>query len=293
MYVGEICLPRQRPLFVSLVTLMVGVGMTLECLLAVFFHWHTMAGMLLAASVVGCTSLFLVPESPAWLRTRGRVREAEVAEEWFGMAPRTPRADASTADDLPISDVKRNESAATITVTAGATITNDSGWSAYVHRTVWLPTLIMMGFFLCQEVSGYYVLISYSAYVLRDFRVLWDSITVTAVFCAARVGGSLAFSVLHGVGRRTLAVVSGTGMAVSLVVTMASRRALAAGESVNAVPVAAFVAYMFFAMLGLMPLPWIYSSEVFPTAVKGNPTARFVCPIRDLRDKRLTFVELR
>lgn len=249
--------------------------MTLECLLAVFFHWHTMAGMLLAASVVGCTGLFIVPESPAWLRTRGRAREAEAAEEWFGTAPPAPRVGASAADDLPVMNVKQNEFVAAATATTDTDITiaaaaTDSGWSAYVHRTVWLPTLIMLGFFLCQEVSGYYVLISYSAYVLQDFRVRWDGITVTAVFCAARVAGSLVFSALHGVRRRTLTVVSGTGMAASLVVTMASRRVFAAGESVNAVPVVAFVAYMFFAMLGLMPLPWVYSSEVFPTAVKGN-----------------------
>nr|BAH72303.1 ACYPI008900 [Acyrthosiphon pisum] len=79
---------------------------------------------------------------------------------------------------------------------------------------------------------------------------------------------------LHHVHRKTLVVVSGGGMAVSLTIVIIYTRMYndMASPPYGAVLIVAFVAYVFFALLAMLPLPWTICGEVFPMAVKGVMT---------------------
>ncbi|XP_025408995.1 facilitated trehalose transporter Tret1-like isoform X2 [Sipha flava] len=255
VYAAEICRAEQRQLFTSIINLSVGVGMTFQCVLAMFFHWHTISVIMLAMSGVGCASLFLLQESPVWLRARGRVLQAETVERWYGLEPPAAAATVESVDRSR-GDVDGPMSAA-------------SYWSVYAHRTVWKPTLILLTLFACMILSGLHVLITYSVYVLHGFNVQWDSIRVTALLCVARVLGSLFYSALHGVKRRTLFVVSSAGMTVSMVVILLVPK-IYGSTLTNSVLVAAFFAYVFSSMFGVLPLPWILCGELFPRTVAGT-----------------------
>lgn len=256
LYLAEVCPTEHRPLFFSVVTIFVGVGMMAECLMAMFFHWQTVSVILFVMSVIGCGSLFLVPETPMWLRKHGRVREAEAAEKWLG-------------ED-------RLSAAAAGTVAAAAYADNPvdvavSNWRALMEPIVWKPVLLTVAFFVCQQGSGFYVLLFYSMDVLKDSRVQWDGLTITVLLSAGRVVGSLVFSVLHHVRRKTLTVVSGTGMALSLTVIVGYMRMYrdVTDPPMEIVQILAFIAYVFFALLAMLPLPWTLCGEVFPMSVKG------------------------
>jgi len=149
--------------------------------------------------------------------------------------------------------------------------TNAAYWTLFASPTVWKPALITMLFFICQQGSGLYVLLFYSVDVLHDCRVQWDGVTVTAFLSLSRVIGSVVYAMLHNVRRKTLVVVSGGGMALSLAIIIVYMRMYkdVASPPYGAVLVFAFIAYVFFALLAMLPLPWTICGEVFPMAVKG------------------------
>lgn len=252
LYLAEICSSEQRPFYNSIISVFVGIGTILECLLAMFFHWNTVALILAAISLAGCCALFFVPEPPAWLRANDHIDEAARAERWFGI----------DADPVTLKEPKSDKS-----------VMHSTRWSEYTKPTVWKPTLITLGFFVCQQCSGLYVMIFYSTDVLRDCGVSWDAITVTVYLFGTRVIGSIVFMTLHRMSRKTLAVASCSGMAVSLAVVLAYVRLLdgtVERSASEAIPIIAFITYLFSSQIGILPMPWTLCGEVFPMSVKGT-----------------------
>lgn len=265
VYVAEICTAARRQLFYSAMFLSVGIGMLTECAFAKLFRWHTVSAIFAAMSAAGLAALSALPESPVWLRSRGRRTEAERAERWFGL-------DANRRDQTPTADEDGSANCCARTPPAAAAAAPLTCWSTYTNRTVWIPTLITVSFVACQQGCGLYVIIFYAADVLRDFRVArWDALDVSLFMSVSRVLGSVAFTLMHRVQRRTLAVVSFVGMSASLIAIAVYAKAFGNADRppCEFVLVVAFVTYMFFSLLGALPMPWTICSEVFPTYVTG------------------------
>ncbi|XP_060856992.1 facilitated trehalose transporter Tret1-like [Metopolophium dirhodum] len=270
LYLAEVCPTQYRPLYFSVVTIFVGAGMMTECVLSMFFQWQTVSLILFVASTVNCAALFLVPETPMWLRTRGRSREADAAEAWLGMEPAAVTVPAAA----PVTALAVNGDDHLCGADGHAATgkpTPVAYWTLFTGPSVWKPALITTLFFICQQGSGFYVMLFYSVDVLHDCRVQWDGITVTAFLSLSRVTGSVVYSMLHHVHRKTLVVVSGSGMALSLAIVIIYMRMYkdVASPPYGAVLIVAFIAYVFFALLAMLPLPWTICGEVFPMAVKG------------------------
>lgn len=244
-------------MYFSVVTVFVGVGMIFECIMAMYFHWQTVSIILFVMTCAGFFSLFPIPEPPVWLRAQNRIPEAEQAEKWLCVEPSSP---------LPT------------TPAALASVIGRGGqepavpyWRMFTQPTVWKPTLITLAFFVCQQGSGFYVLLFYSIDVLRDCRVQWDGVTVTVFLSVSRVIGSLVFSMLHNVGRKTLTVISSTGMAVSLAIIIVYMKIYndVVDPPYGMTLIVAFITYVFFSLLAILPLPWTICGELFPMSVKG------------------------
>lgn len=271
LYIAEVCPAHLRSLHSSAATLSVGVGMMIVSVLSMYLTWHTIAAVMCAMCVAGACLLFRVPESPAWLRATGRIEEADRNDAWFDLKH-------ISEPSVTVAPTVATNSACAAVIDGNSHGVTDGGksvyWSLYLRRSVWKPTLIALALLLLQQFSGVYVLLFYSVDVLRDCKVPWDGITVSAFLSAARVLGALCFALLHRIKRRTLLTVSGGCMAASLLFVIAYMKTF---ERVQDPPFAitlivAFVMFMFFALLGVMPIPWILCGEVFPTAVSGMTT---------------------
>jgi len=250
----------------------VGLGMMAECILAMYCRWQTISGIMLAVTVVNFLTLFMVPEPPIWLRAKGRAAEADEVDRWLDLGNMTPASDASA-------DVVEQSAVATevddnmhATLAAPTSLSPSPYWSLFLRRNVWLPTVITLTFFVCQQCSGVYVLLFYSMDVVRDCKMPWDSNTVSLFLSMARVIGVLGFAAMHRVARRTLVMISGGCMAISLLTVVAYMKAFAGVQDppFEMTLIVAFVMFMFFALLGILPMPWVLCGEVFPMEVKGN-----------------------
>lgn len=265
VYIAEVCPPDIRPIYNSSVSLFVGLGMFLGSWFALYYDCLTMSYMMCIVSVMCFIALCAVPESPMWLRSRGRAKEAWDIDRWFN----PERLGAATApDDNRLAG--NNQQVATNNVPA---VPSERYWSLFLDRTVWAPTLISLAYFVCQQGSGVYVLLFYSTDVLRDRNDTWSNVAIVAIYLgAARVVGGLCFAMLFRVRRRMLSILSSVGMTVSLFVVIVYRKTFADVENppFACTQIVTFVLYMFFALLGCLPLPWILIGEIFPMRVKGS-----------------------
>jgi len=248
----------------------VGLGMMAECILAMFFRCQAISIIMSVLCVVNFLMLFIVPEPPMWLRAKGRAAEADEVDRWLNMGHIMHESATEVAPSPVV--VERPNLAMALDANVPAVTASLPYWSQFLRRNVWMPTVITLTFFVCQQGSGVYVLLFYSMDVLRDCRVPWDSNTVSLFLSVARVMGGLGFAAMHRVTRRTLVMVSGGGMAASLLVVVTYMRTFAGVQDppFAMTLIIAFVMFMFFALLAILPMPWILCGEVFPMAVKGN-----------------------
>ncbi|CAI6358562.1 unnamed protein product [Macrosiphum euphorbiae] len=269
LYISELSPTNLRPLYITLVPFTVGLGMMAECIMAMYFRWQTISGIMLAISLVNFLMLFMVPEPPIWLRSRGRVAEADEVDRWLNLGNTTHVSDASA--DVVEQPAVAMEVDDNVHTTPAAPTSLSPYWSLFLRRNVWLPTVITLTFFVCQQCSGVYVLLFYSMDVVRDCKMPWDSNTVSLFLSLARVIGVLGFAAMHRVARRTLVMISGGSMAISLLIVVAYMKAFAGVQDppFEMTLIVAFVMFMFFALLGILPMPWILCGEVFPMEVKG------------------------
>ncbi|XP_050439283.1 facilitated trehalose transporter Tret1-like isoform X3 [Adelges cooleyi] len=258
VYTAEMSPTSYRPLFLSLIFMLSALTALFETALAVFYTWRTVAMIYGAMSVVVALAMFAVPEPPQWLRSMNRIEEAERAERWLGLEPDTS-ADVATSKEQSIATPRLDETT----------------WAVYTSSYVWKPTVHMLTLYLSQQFSGIYVLTAYTSEVLRDSHVRRDFQVGTAYLSVGRVVGSFIFTLLSNVKRKTLAVVSGLGMFISLAAVLGY---MCVYDDVldplySDIPLAAFFVYTIFSYVAAVPLPWSISGELYPMAVKGKMNA--------------------
>ncbi|KAL4105322.1 hypothetical protein QTP88_020570 [Uroleucon formosanum] len=269
LYISEITPADLRPLYTTLVTMTGGLGMMVECILAMYFRWQTVSGIMFALCVVNFLTLSMVPEPPMWLRAKGRTADADEVDKWLDFGHLT--TGRSTTAAVASAAVVERPTLALAVDANGPAAPSSPYWSLFLRRNVWMPMVVTLTFFVCQQGSGVYVLLFYSMDVLRDCRVPWNANTVSLFLSVARLMGGLSFAAMHRVARRTLVMLSGVCMAVSLLTIVAYMRTF---DGVQDPPfgmtlIIAFLMFMFFALLAILPMPWILCGEVFPMAVKG------------------------
>ncbi|XP_050526688.1 uncharacterized protein LOC126897253 isoform X2 [Daktulosphaira vitifoliae] len=255
IYTAEVCPTAQRPLFLALISVFTGFSMFNISFLGMYYDWKIIAAIYGVLSVCGALGLFTIPEPPKWLRSRNRNDEAIQAEKWFGVDSIPVNDDSEEIDTQPVKSVKL------------------LAWSTYTAPNVWKPTSHVILFLIIQQWSGIYVLLAYSVDVLRNCGVHKDGITVTMYLSFARITGSITFFLLSGVKRRTLTIISGLGMFVGLSLVLGYLHLLqnvsdSVSHNDNWIIIFFFI-YVYFTMLGVMPIPWSIIGELFPMHVKG------------------------
>lgn len=272
LYISETTPADLRPLYITLVPLSVGLGMIVESILAMYFRSQTISSIIFVVNVVNFFTLFMVPEPSMWLRAKGRSTEADKVDRWLDLrnishasAPVVERAAVSMA-------VNTNAHASPVTLKHSSALSSSPYWSLFLRRNVWLPMMVTLMFFVCQQGSGVYVLLLYSTDVVRDCKMPWDSNTVSLLLAIARLIGVLIFASMHRIARRTLVMISGGCMGVSLLIVVAYMKVFAGVQDppFQITLIIAFLFYMLFALLGILPMPWVLCGEVFPMEVKGN-----------------------
>ncbi|KYN32874.1 Facilitated trehalose transporter Tret1 [Trachymyrmex septentrionalis] len=235
IYLAEISIPAWR----EFATITPNIGVSVGVLLVYFLgfvaqnNWRLIAAFFVIPSItlVLC-NIFFLRESPMWLLLKGRKEAAKIAllqirglfqetiefqEEFTKMV----NYNAST-NDLEMSENCQIDSSLTTETGKKSFLTNTSNKLKNIKRIillpeVWKPIVILNFFFFFQRFSGTYVIIYYCVDIISRLNITIDPFLITVIVGIIQVTLNIISACCSmRIGRRSISIVSGTGMSISL-----------------------------------------------------------------------------
>ncbi|XP_069699267.1 facilitated trehalose transporter Tret1-like isoform X2 [Periplaneta americana] len=224
-------------------------------------NWRLIAGICTFLSSISIVSAwYLLPETPVWLASRGRIRDADVSMRLIRRVPQKQSLPESLQVELD-------------TITTQSALQHSSNWRdklTFLKRPeAYKPILIMNAFMFFQQFSGIYVIILYGVTIVQEIGITFDGYIVTVIIGIIRLVMSLVISYASKrFGRRFLCNVSGVGMTLSMGI-LTGLLGLSQGVSHTWLLITPLIIFIVFCTIGFLPLPYAMIGEVFPLKIRG------------------------
>lgn len=260
VYIGETSAPKYRGFLLANISFAMSLGLLLIHLLGTYFTWKTTT---IFSTLLPCTAIFILfalPESPSWLAKQGRLEEAATAFLWC-------RGYSLEAKEEMFAMLERQK----LTPKTEAT---PNKWIEFKKPEFLKPLVIINIYLLITQFCGVNAISFYTVSIMHDtMGENFDKYAATLIIDAIRVVSSIIASILlRHIGRRPLTIISGIGTAISLITLSSfiySTRSIPSLAQYSFIPLFAFIGYIGFVTLGLVPLPWAMMGEVFPLNQRG------------------------
>ncbi|KAJ8567460.1 hypothetical protein K7X08_019668 [Anisodus acutangulus] len=217
--------------------------------------WRTMFGIALIPSVLLALGMAFSPESPRWLYQQGRISEAETSiKRLYGK-----EKVAEVMGDLEASAQGSSEP--------------DAGWLDLFSSRYWKVVSIGAALFLFQQLAGINAVVYYSTAVFRSAGISSD-VAASALVGAANVfGTTVASSLMDKQGRKSLLLISFTGMAASMMLLSLSFTWKVLAPYSGTLAVLGTVLYVLSFSLGAGPVPALLLPEIFASRIRAKAVA--------------------
>lgn len=268
VYIGETSDPRRyRGIFLGAISFAVSFGILVVHICGTFLHWQKTATICSLFPLLCFIIVSFVPESPSWLLSKGDVERARESFTWLrGSGPEA----MEELQDLIDKQLR--------TKPDGGVTMSWKNLHEEVSKPGFLrPLLVILVFFFVMQFSGVNIVIFYSVAIMKDTlgKGGLNEYTATILIDFVRLIMSIvACGLLKSVGRRPLAIFSATGTALSLSGLsvyhfLKTNSSDEPAGSLSWLPLVFLVAYISFISIGMMPLPWCMTGELFPLSVRG------------------------
>lgn len=266
VYITEVARPELRGALMSFGPTLASFGMLLAYLMGAFLPWRNVAWFSIIFAIFPVFLIqFIVPESPVWLVSKGKIEEARRSLEWLYKYEDAGKISGLEAqfttimkeNEIRLSDQRRSKRGGFSTKIR-----------AFLKPTGWKPMFILFMFFLFQQFSGIYITLFYA--------VNWfDGIEINAYIASILVGltrflcSMVNTVLLRRCKRRILCIISSVGMAICMSVSGYYRLKIEEGSNEgNWVPVLCLLLYVCTSMIGMLTIPWTMTAELFPTEIR-------------------------
>ncbi|KAM6930776.1 solute carrier family 2, facilitated glucose transporter member 8 [Xenentodon cancila] len=275
LYISEMAHEKVRGMLGSCVQLMVVLGIMGVYLAGLFLDWRWLAICCSIPPTLLMVSMCFMPETPRFLLSKGKRREAEEAlrflrgpdapVEWE--CARIEDACDEQGSDFHISDLK------------------DPG--------VYKPLLIGVMLMFFQQMTGINAIMFYAENIFEQAHFKESDLASVIVGLIQVVFTALAALIMDKAGRKVLLIISGVAMAIStttfgvyfyLMSKVHGGAALSAAQDLQSMvdeapadlswlALASMAVFISGFAIGWGPIPWLIMSEVFPVKVRGFASA--------------------
>ncbi|XP_050302173.1 facilitated trehalose transporter Tret1-like isoform X2 [Anthonomus grandis grandis] len=271
VYITEIARVDMRGSLISFGPAYASLGMVLAFLKGWFLHWRTVAWMSLGYSVIPLILIsFIIPESPAWLVSKGRVEEASKSLKWIHRNQPQPEHRTESLAELQLQLLQKEHQ---LKLEEESKKGNGFWTKAklFLRPTGYKPLIILFGLFVFQQFSGIYITLFYSVTFLKEtgstVNPYLASILIGTVRCIMSCVNTYMLRTFH---RRPLIMLSGVGMACCMLLSGFFTMWINNGTSTQKwVPTCLLLLYVITSMIGLLPIPWTMTAELFPIEIRG------------------------
>ncbi|KAL5704541.1 putative polyol transporter 2 [Ranunculus cassubicifolius] len=242
--------------------------------------WRVMLGIAAAPSIIMGFGVLAMPESPRWLVLKGRLGDAR--EILIKTSPTKEEAETrlvaiKEAAGIPLDCT--DDICAVPKVEKGHEVWKE----LFVHPTKAVRNILIagIGIHFFQQTSGIDAVVLYSPRIFKKAGIVTEN---ALLGCTVGVGVMktlcilIASYFLDRVGRRPLLLGSVAGMIVS--VTLLATGLTIVDQNPDkkiswaiALCLVMTLAYVGFFSLGLGPVTWVYSSEIFPLKLRAQGTS--------------------
>ncbi|CAI5708772.1 hypothetical protein KXD40_004853 [Peronospora effusa] len=262
LYLGELAPPNLRGALGTGYQLFMVIGILAADLLAFSFSgeshgfsdpgWRLLFGFTVIPGILQLTLASLLTESPRWLLTKNRPKEAaDILRKLRGSNDVYEEIDS-------ICSASDNESGA-----------NTGIWDVLTDRSIRFPLVAAVVLQIAQQFSGINAVMFYASSFFKNVGLKDPLVGATLVYTVNVISTGVALVLMDTAGRRPLLIFSTSGMIVSSVVlTLGLMNALPFASMIS---VGGVMCYVWFFEIGLGPIPWLIVAEMFPS--KPRPTA--------------------
>lgn len=236
--------------------------------------WRLISYISSLISLFAMICVYFLPETPSWLISKGRYKEAEVSMRFFRGQSRRLSAPISAACQAEFDTLlaRHRSAAAQLGDSAAETL-----WEKFRQPGLYRPLAIMFTFFTLQQASGLFVVVVYAVKITRDAGVIMDPFLVAVYLALMRIIGTFAVGFLMDrFGRRVLCLWSSSVMGICML-GMAAYVDCEAAKAYTWLPLALILLYFLAGSLGLLTLPFTMQAEVFPQRYRGLASGLTTC----------------
>lgn len=302
VYIAEVTEPRYRGAALAAISFSVSAGILVVHTMGTFLSWRLVSALCSTVPLVGYTLIWFTPESPVWLRNKGRSVSAERADRRLTITGRSSERQLQSSGPPPTSTITcagANADQPTSTPTTAVTNAKPSVRQCFGRPSFVAPLVVLSVFFFVQQFSGVNAVAFYSVTLLKRIGPDLNEYHCTMALDVIRLSVSvLACGLTKRYGRRSLAVVSAVGTCSSLLClatsvggggaggtptdSAAAVHAVPARATASLTPILSIVSYMVFVNIGLVPLPWIMAGEVRTVLLLARPTRDVVASLTSI-----------
>ncbi|KAK9875929.1 hypothetical protein WA026_011033 [Henosepilachna vigintioctopunctata] len=270
VYLTEIARADMRGSLISLGPAYTSVGMVLAYAKGWTMNWRTVAWLSHIYTIVPCLLIMLIPESPAWLVSRGRIEDALKSLNWINKYQPQPENRAESLAEMQLAVLqkehqKKVESDALQGAGVGTKMKN------FLKPTGYKPLIVLIGLFFFQQFSGIYITLFYSVQLFKEVGSTINPYLASVLLGTLRCVMSMVNTyMLRTFRRRPLILWSAFGMAICMTVSgLYTKWIHEKSTTLTWVPVAALAMYVVTSMIGLLSIPWTMTAELFPIEIRG------------------------
>lgn len=272
--------PQYRGFLLATITLAISFGILVCHVMGTYVHWQSIA--LMSATLfpfIIFVILTSVPESPSWLMSQNRVKDAEKAFRWLRGRSCTLEADAQNEldDFVKKHEIRKKEEDANNISNNPMAILKSNIIKKEFYKPLWI---VLIAFFVMQF-SGVNSVAFYTVSLMKNVTgsgheylsmILIDTVRVIASFCAC-----ILLKICY---RRTLLMVSGIGSSICMILVSTCMYL----TKINASPIdfswmsmVFLIGYICFVSIGLFPLPWVLQAEMLQQTTRGFSSGLTTC----------------
>ncbi|CAG9814796.1 unnamed protein product [Phaedon cochleariae] len=271
VYITEIARADMRGSLVSAAPSFASLGMVICFLKGWFLHWRTVAWMANFYAVIPVIFVFFIPESPAWLVSRGKIEQAAKSLRWINKYQPQPENRSESYAELQLNLLQKEHEAKLEEQARKGEFGMKSKLMEFLKPTGYKPMLILLGLFFFQQFSGIYIMLFYSVTFFQAMGSTMNPYLASIFIAAVRMLMSCANTyMLRTFSRRPLVMASGLGMCLCMTFSGLFTKWVIEGSCDQTwIPVLLLLLYVVASMIGLLPIPWTMTAELYPIEIRG------------------------